>query len=920
MNAFVEVVFDNSDNRFALENSDEVVLRRTVGSKKDEFFLQRKRATKQEVQSLLEGAGFSKSNPYFMVQQGKIQSLCLMSDTQRLKLLQEVAGTTLYEDKKAESLIKMDENTRSIEKINSILSDIDGRLGELKGEKEELSHYQSYDRTRKALEYSLYDKELRKARHVLDQVEHDRMEHVHRTAQLHEISKQTHDEIQAAEGQLKLKSQRLKRSILQTKDLTQDKSNIVALKTKLTLEQGELQDNIQTGEESIARSKAELKQLEKKIDKAKADLSTNETILRDHQTLLQQSLQRKDTISMQIDALYEKQGRGKEYSSKEERDRSLQQQIKDLATLQKEKQEYLAQQHDILASLRRSVDSGEKQVAGKKGQLAQKTSTLQSLHAKLDEASKQHHSAIDLRKERWREAEALEDQLREARDTLQNAKGIFRKSMPRATSMGIRALTKIVEEEGLIHGQQYFGMVIDNMTLRDPKYQTAVEIAAQNALFHVIVDRDSTAARLMNRLEKEQLGRVTFLPLNQIRLDSNRQLPQSNDIAPLIDTCLSFDPKVSLAMRHVFDKKMLARNADLASEWSEKYHLDCITLDGDLCSRKGALTGGYIDSKKSRLRAHEAERRAEKEHRKMSEAFQEADSESKKTEQEVTRASQQVNRMKHELTQLSRAVQGLEGEVSTSESQLTSSKKQIERIENHVLPPAEREIASIKGNIQRLEDEIGTDLSSSLSTSDRAAISSLNEEMEDLQGKLAQQTDRVDELRVNRRQIESLLEDNLLKRRQELLEVNHEGARGTVKTSRQDLQDERVRELEDLNQSLQQATADLNNVDSQLEELRGIEAKIKEELRLAKNEMDRLKSQDVKNLRLLDEASEQSEKLMSKVSFSRMFGSNAYSDLTRTTSHDCLSEIDEHEQEGQLHAQNPGVGFLASSVRVEELH
>ena len=34
VNAFVEVVFDNSDNRFSLENSDEVVLRRTIGPKK----------------------------------------------------------------------------------------------------------------------------------------------------------------------------------------------------------------------------------------------------------------------------------------------------------------------------------------------------------------------------------------------------------------------------------------------------------------------------------------------------------------------------------------------------------------------------------------------------------------------------------------------------------------------------------------------------------------------------------------------------------------------------------------------------------------------------------------------------------------------------------------------------------------------
>lgn len=71
MAAYVEIVFDNSDGRLSVE-SDEVVLRRTVGHKKDEFFLNRKRTQKSEIQSLLESAGFSKSNPYFIVQQGKV--------------------------------------------------------------------------------------------------------------------------------------------------------------------------------------------------------------------------------------------------------------------------------------------------------------------------------------------------------------------------------------------------------------------------------------------------------------------------------------------------------------------------------------------------------------------------------------------------------------------------------------------------------------------------------------------------------------------------------------------------------------------------------------------------------------------------------------------------------------------------------
>lgn len=75
------------------QDGDEVVLRRTIGLKKDEFFLNRKRVTKQEVSSLLESAGFSKSNPYYIVQQGKVSTLTLMKDAERLNLLKEVAGT-----------------------------------------------------------------------------------------------------------------------------------------------------------------------------------------------------------------------------------------------------------------------------------------------------------------------------------------------------------------------------------------------------------------------------------------------------------------------------------------------------------------------------------------------------------------------------------------------------------------------------------------------------------------------------------------------------------------------------------------------------------------------------------------------------------------------------------------------------------
>lgn len=51
---------------------DEIFLRRVIGSKKDQFFLNKKVVPRSEVLNLLESAGLSNSNPYYIVKQGKV--------------------------------------------------------------------------------------------------------------------------------------------------------------------------------------------------------------------------------------------------------------------------------------------------------------------------------------------------------------------------------------------------------------------------------------------------------------------------------------------------------------------------------------------------------------------------------------------------------------------------------------------------------------------------------------------------------------------------------------------------------------------------------------------------------------------------------------------------------------------------------
>jgi len=491
---------------------------------------------------------------------------------------------------------------------------------------------------------------------------------------------------------------------------------------------------------------------------------------------------------------------------------------------------------------------------------------LRVLHKSLEEKQKLHFSAMETRKTTWREAEDAQDHLKQARWRVQKALNDFRKCMPRATAHGLKALRSIVEQEELDKGQQYFGTVLENFKLKDEKYQTAVDVAAQNSLFHVIVDTDETAARLMKHLEEGKLGRVTFMPLNRICLPQSMTYPQSQDVAILLQTCLDFPSEVSIAMQHVFSRKLLARNTEVAAEWAKKVQMDCITLDGDLCSRKGALTGGYVDLSQSRLRSFSLHMQAQLEFDEIEECARSKDKAAKLAEQEVTDISQEVDRLQRKLAQLTHLLQTEESELKGKRSQLGDMKKHSRRLESHVLPPLEREIAAVNADINRLQDETGTVFQSSLSKLEKKSLVNLKHQLADIEKNIACQTETVEENYNRRQRVESLLEENLLKRRLELTQEYTEEEGGMVATSTATLQEQKQRELSERRQQLDQASTDLMGIERALTNLRNSDEGLKKDLNSLKTELERLKSEDTSNAKLLDEASERSEKLMGKVS------------------------------------------------------
>eukprot|EP00913_Durusdinium_trenchii_P010461 g9808.t1 len=140
LTAYVEVVLDNADRRIPVE-SDTLSIRRLIGVKKDDWLLDGKHATKAEIFGLLEGAGFAKTSPYYIVQQGKVSELTMMTDAQRLGLLKDISGAGLYDERRTESVKIMEDTAARRTQTEGLIQDIEQKLQSLEEEQRELREY-----------------------------------------------------------------------------------------------------------------------------------------------------------------------------------------------------------------------------------------------------------------------------------------------------------------------------------------------------------------------------------------------------------------------------------------------------------------------------------------------------------------------------------------------------------------------------------------------------------------------------------------------------------------------------------------------------------------------------------------------------------------------------------------------------------
>ncbi|TDZ29363.1 Chromosome segregation protein sudA [Colletotrichum spinosum] len=847
MSAYVEIIFDNSDERFH-GGGREVILRRTIGTKKDEYSVDRKVVTKSDVINLLEAAGFSRSNPYYIVPQGRVTALTNMKESDRLTLLKEVAGTQVYEARRTESLKIMSETNNKREKIDELLGYIKERLAELEEEKEELRGFQDKDRERRCLEYALYYQEQQQIQEHLERIENMRQNGLENTDSIRNELKEAEKMLTKLESEihkLKKESDLLK---VERRQLEEDRRETAKTKAKAELKVKTLSDGQSAAVQAQQQHEDALAATIEEISAKKQELNHINPEFARRKAQEMEKKQQLETAEAARNRLFTKQSRGSQFKNKAERDKYLRAEIEDLhSRLMSHKANKMDADEDV-AETENSIKQLDSDIARLREQLQNSGGARNELFEVASRAREVLDKLDDERKLLVRQEEKLDTIVGDARNERDRADRELSTMMDSDTARGLNTIRRLKHQEDIPGA---YGTLAELLEVNEV-YRLPVEQIAGASLFHYIVDNDQTALYLTNHLRNNYGGRITFMPLNRLH-PRHVNMPRSSDgIVPLISK-IDYDATFDKAFQQVFGKVVVCPNLSVGTQYARSHGVDAITLEGDTTNKRGAMTGGYIDPRRSRLEAVDAVNKWRDEYERLLSQSNEIRTEIEQKDQEITRALGDVQKAEQKLRQLENGFEPLRHELHLKTSQLEHERKRLDDAIRH-RDAVEQDMRVFSESLAADEAELATDFKKALSNAEEKQLVELDGQVQRLQKEWNEASKKRRDAESRKQILETDINQNLQLRLDQLNSQAFEnntsaGESGTLK--------EAQRELKKLQRDTKATEAKMQEIEGKLEELGG---------KLDRREAKKAEQEEIRSSVAAKEAKQRSaiEKSMSK--------------------------------------------------------
>jgi structural maintenance of chromosome 2 len=598
--ASVTVVFNNADKSrspVGFESHDQItVCRQIVIGGRNRFFLNGKTAQLQEIYNLFHSVQLNINNPHFLIMQGSITKVINMKPQEILGMIEEAAGTSMYESKKHLALRTLERKQLKVDEIDRIIKEeIEPQLTKLKEEKKAFVEWSDLIKQAEELErivvgweyrsvvgklaggggqYDETESELKRWTDELKNLKSSVLKAEEKSKNdIKSLEKQKNSQ-EEAERAVNEEIQGFQRKLAELKSILKEKSATLKSTSGRQLKSKSQEAKL---ENEISKKKAQIDDYDSENEKLKNQLSEVDSSI--------ESLQ-----SQQADLNAGGQGTGSLQQESIAKRAKLEATITEIKSVNMTLKGHETRLKQLKSKAGKSDRSDEfDRLTSERHSLGSKKTELEKKLAEIPFNQQKFQQINEQIRTNERKIESLTEQTCQLRATVSQRLSFD--------------LSGLVEDPAKVRG-----MVAQLLSFKPEygeKYLRAVEVLCGGKLFHIVVDSERTVREILQSGKLKR--RFTFLPLDKIqgRKVTRDQIDQAAAIArklngeaiPAIET-VAFSDELSGAMEYVLSSNFVCDKAQVANGVTHNPQLPVqqrhrtATPEGDIYDPKGLLIGG----------------------------------------------------------------------------------------------------------------------------------------------------------------------------------------------------------------------------------------------------------------------------------------------------------------------------------------
>ena len=603
--ATVAITLDNSDHKLPTDYEEVTVTRRLYRSGESEYLINGTACRLRDINEMFYDTGIGKEG-YSIIGQGQIDKILNGKPEERRELFDEAAGIVKFKRRKLTTQKKLESESANLTRVSDILSELTRQIGPLERQAEKAKIYLAKKEELKTQDINMFLLEMERIEKQLQEVEKDISISDNDIADASKRLEEAKEEYETSERHLEELNAAIdeKRGQLNNGNMVRQQ-----LESQINI----LQEQIRSAQSSGKIFDDRMEAIEKELEGKK-------------ETLAQQNKQQEEQMRTLSQHEQEEKQAAKETADHGETVAELEQSIADG---QAELIDLLNERTNTKTKLQR-YDTMKEQIQirgaelnrrllvakGEEAELAQNREALQAQYDEIADGIEKickHNASIEVKiRQMSDKLSAKNHELEETRTEYHRQTSrleALRNITERYDGYGI-SIRKVMEQKSAregIHG------VVADLIKTEKKYETAIETALGGQLQHIVTADEKTAKEMIDYLKKNRFGRATFLPLTAIRkrggLAREQALYEPGALG-VASTLVDAKDVYEELVEYLLGQTLVVDHIDHAIVIAKKYKhsIRIVTLDGELLSPGGSMSGGAFKNSSNLLgRRREAE-------------------------------------------------------------------------------------------------------------------------------------------------------------------------------------------------------------------------------------------------------------------------------------------------------------------------